>query len=268
MDNNKIEMISSWNDVSTEMFQEIYLAKPSNFDSIYMYKLEMFSILADVDVDDEEFDELEADEVFEALEKISFIEKDPTSNNKKVIGEYTFREYNDQYNPLTLAEFISLEYYFSKDFVKNLHQICAIMYRKTTTDQFNNIVFEKHGTYNAKERSKEFENLKITDVFGVISKFIQFKAAFVKAYYQLFEPADGAISEEEMYKGLEEWEIYELKKELERDKALAVFNWERVLDEMTGGDITKQEAVYDLPLYQVFNKRLYDHMMKLRASGK
>ena len=85
----------------------------------------------------------------------------------------------------------------------------------------------------------------ITQVYGIIGSFLEYKSNFENTYANLFKPdlSDEPVEE------LDE----ETKKEIEEEERLDKFSWERLIYSLTDGDITKTDKVLSLPVVYVFN---------------
>jgi hypothetical protein len=71
------------------------------------------------------------------------------------------------------------------------------------------------------------------------------------SYSNLFEDSNyDVIENEEMF---DEEELVELKKEIEDEKSKAKFSWDSIIYNLSSGDITKMDAITNLPLIYVFN---------------
>ncbi len=235
-----LNLPSSWEDVSVSTFIELKEIESSDFGSILSYKMDKLFVLTETNIDSEIWDTIDTDRLAEINKQLSWIEKQPSTNFKEQVSEYIFKGLNT----LTLGEFIDLDHLFSENYISNLPSICAILYRKTRTDEWNNKVIEPR-TYNEKGRAKIFEEVKITDVFGIIQAYLSFKEAFMTAHENMFnepEPLEPLDLEEE-----------ENKEDIEKEKMLEKWSWERIIFMLGNDSILNFDAVTELPLVLVFN---------------
>ena len=77
--------------------------------------------------------------------------------------------------------------------------------------------------------------------------FVEFRDNFLKVYENLFNPP---IESEELDEN--ELDQEDIKAE-EEEKKLSKFSWERLIFDLSGGDLTKVDQLTDLPIILVFN---------------
>jgi len=227
---------NSWNDILVDQYIELRGLDDSL--SYFDFMLETISIVTDTDID--ELEELSFNELTEIERKLTWLTSEPSKQITREIKEYTYKGLDD----LRLGEFIDLNHFFSENFVDNLPTICAILYRQTRKNEWNETIIEPYD-YDPKSRSGLFMEVGITQVYGLISLFLEYKSNFENTYANLFKPdlSDEPIEE------LDE----ETKKEIEEEEQLDKFSWERLIYFLTDGDITKTDKVLSLPVVYVFN---------------
>lgn len=228
----------SWNDITVEQFRELKSLDNEGFDSLFSYEIEALSIIANIEI--ETIEEMDVDELTELITKISFIKKQPSNKYKKKIDIYTHKGINT----LTLGEFIDLEHYCKDDYIVNLPTICAILYRKTMNNVWGNEEVEPY-RFNPLDREYVFNDLPITQIYGVITEYLKFREDFMKTYENLFQPTFEVEEDEEM--------DIEDKKEEEEEKRISKWSWESIIWSLANEDITKADHVTDLPLIFCFN---------------
>jgi hypothetical protein len=206
----------------------------SNFES----QLELLGVLADVPTED--LEDLELDEFSALLAKISFVQSEPNKRAAQSILEYQLKPLNK----IKVEEFLDLEYYVTKDYIEYLPIICAILYKQTRVDEWKHLSYEPH-EYDLEERSKEFLNLSINSVYGVITSYLQWRENFLNTYSNLF---DEPITEED----LQEVEP-EDRKELEAEMQMSKWAWEKTIYILANEDITNMEKVLGMNLIFAFN---------------
>jgi hypothetical protein len=94
-------------------------------------------------------------------------------------------------------------------------------------------------------RKEVFNEVSINEVFGAVNNYIAYSNDFKKRYENLFNPV---IEETET----EELDEEDLKAEAE-EKVFTKWSWEKLLYDIANEDLTKIDAVTDLPLVFVFN---------------
>lgn len=226
----------SWQQIKVDQYVELRSLREENFGSLFLFNIELLAIVMDTEAD--ELDDLTSDELTENINALRWIGRDPVGMQNNVM------RYNlVPLKYLSIGEFIDLESYFANDYIKNLTNICAIRYRKTD---------EKYN-YDPTDRADEFNELPITDVYGIIPEYLKFREEFIKAYENLFMP------------DIEETEDLDAedKKEEEEEKRLQKWSWERIIYDLCNGDITKVDQVTELPLVMVFNFLSMKHELKI-----
>jgi hypothetical protein len=235
----------TWNDITLSQYQELIELESdseiNNFDRL----LEQLAIVCNTSSDDEMFEELDIDEVFSILDKIKWINKKPSNQFKNKIDVYSVIELNT----LKLGEFIDLEHFFNIDYVQNLHIICAILYKQTEQDKWNNTEFEPY-IYNIYKRSEFFLEQPITYLYGIIKCYLDFKETFEESYNALFDDNSGIIENEEE---LDAEELAEIKKEIAEEKVKSQWSWESIIHGLCVDNITYKDAVLNAELIYTFN---------------
>jgi hypothetical protein len=231
-----MKLPKSWNDVTVEQYIEARktINSTSNFES----QLELLGVLADVPTED--LEDLELDEFSALLAKISFVQSEPNKMPAQSLLGYQLKPLNK----IKVEEFLDLEYYVTKDYIEYLPIICAILYKQTRVDEWKHLSFEPH-EYDLEERSKEFLNLSINSVYGVITSYLQWRENFLNTYSNLF---DEPITEED----LQEVEP-EDRKELEAEMQMSKWAWEKTIYILANEDITNMEKVLSMNLIFAFN---------------
>jgi hypothetical protein len=90
-----------------------------------------------------------------------------------------------------------------------------------------------------------FNELQINEVFGAVNNYITYSNDFKKRYENLFNPVIEEIDTEELDED-------DLKAEAEEQR-FNKWSWEKLLYDISNQDLTKIDAVTDLPLVFVFN---------------
>jgi hypothetical protein len=231
-----MKLPKSWSDVTVEQYIEARktINSTSNFES----QLELLGVLADVPTED--LEDLELDEFSALLAKISFVQSEPNKMPAQSILGYQLKPLNK----IKVEEFLDLEYYVTKDYIEYLPIICAILYKQTRIDEWKHLSYEPH-EYDLEERSKEFLNLSINSVYGVVTSYLQWRENFLNTYSNLF---DEPITEED----LQEVEP-EDRKELEAEMQMSKWAWEKTIYILANEDITNMEKVLGMNLIFAFN---------------
>jgi hypothetical protein len=148
-------------------------------------------------------------------------------------------------NELTLGEFIDLEYYFSQDYIKNLANICALLYRIPEIIEDGVVAKWETTAFKPTARAHYFLEQPITKVYGILTEYIKFRDQFISSHSNLMT--------EDIEEDLSDIDDPEERKEAEKQKALNKWGWEQLIWSMTNGDLTKYEQVIQMKLILVFN---------------
>jgi hypothetical protein len=218
-------------------WQELSQIDPTEFNSVFLQTIEALSILSDTDP--EELEDLDPEELLNLASKVQFIKREPSNKPKDLVKGFRLKPLD----ALTLGEFIDMEYY-TTNLAENFTLILSILYKRWKSDEWNNLVFEPY-TYKLNERKDVFNEVSINDVFGAVNNYITYSNDFKKRYENLFNPV---IEETET----EELDEDDLKAEAEEQR-FNKWSWEKLLYDLANQDLTKIDAVTDLPLVFVFN---------------
>jgi len=231
-----VKLPNSWNDILVDQYielRELDLELPY-FDLM----LETVSIVTDTDID--ELEDLSFSELVEIEKKLTWLTSEPSKKITQKIDKYNYIGFDN----LKLGEFIDLNHFFSDNFVTNLPIICAILYRQTKVNEWNEIITEPYD-YDPQSRKGLFTEVGIVQVYGIIGTFLEYKSNFEETYSSLFKPD---LSDEDI-EDLDE----ETKKDIEEEERLDNYSWERLIYSLCEGDITKTDQVLNLGLTYVFN---------------
>lgn len=252
----------NWNDISVEQFIEIKNLKLEDFNSHFEYYKELISICYQKSND--EIDEMDIDEFDDLKNKISFLFTDIPEKNKDIvlINNISFHFINNL-NKITLAEWLDLEYYLLNDFNNNFTKILAILFR--IKEEKNSILFpdkfEEYESFSS-HRANLFLNIKLTDVYGVVKKYITWRENLLQQYHGLFKNQDETDNAKDLTEKeieiLTESDQKQLKSDIEKEKKIAKWNIEVFLKNITGNDITKVEQIIKLNLIFILNWKSAD----------
>jgi hypothetical protein len=231
---------NQWSQVSLEQFIEFN--KIEKDQGAYHYNSEALSILSDEPI--EVIEDLDIDELNELIQENKWCASEPSKRYKHEVLGMKFKPFKK----LTLYEFIDLDYYFTDNYITNLDKVCAICYRQTIVNEWNEEVFEPYD-FDCTIRADKFLDVPITDVYGIVHEFLKYRDTFLKNYENLFS---GELDEDLTDEERREMDPEEIK-EIEKEKSLAKWSWEQTIYGLTKGDITKSEKVGALPLIYVFN---------------
>jgi hypothetical protein len=232
-----MKLPKSWNEITVSQWVELNSIDPEEYNSVFLHTLEAISILSDTDP--EELEELSPEELIDLASQVSFIKREPSNKPNELVKGFRLKPMD----ALTLGEFIDLEHYVSQS-VQNFDILLSILYKRWKTDEWNNLIFEPY-TYSIMSRKDTFQDVSINEVFGAVNNYINYSNDFKQRYENLFNPV---IEEDE---GVE-LDADDLKAEAE-EKVFTKWSWEKLLYDLANQDLTKIDAVTDLPLVFVFN---------------
>lgn len=233
-----MQLPKTWSNISVSQYAELKGLEASSFDSAFDYNLEMLSILTDTDIND--IEDLDFDEMSDIINELSWINREPNRPINRKISDLHYIGFHN----LKVGEFIDLEYYFTNNYHKHLTDICAVVYRKSKLDEWNNVVFEPY-SYDLNDRKELFNELPCTDVYGIVKDYILFRDNFMNAYINLFqEPATDEIEEDL---------TDEDKEEIAKEDSLNKWSWEKTLYILANEDITRIDDVLNMNLIFAFN---------------
>lgn len=249
-----MKLPNSWDEILVDQYIE--LRGLDNELPYFDLMLETISIVTDTDID--ELEELSFNELVTIEKQLVWLTSEPSKDIAPHFSKLGGRPYKGykvdvNYKPywhykglddLTLGEFIDLNHYFSENFVEELPTIAAILYRQTKLNEWNETIIEPY-EYDPRNRKELFMEVGITQIYGIITSFLEYKSNFEETYANLFKPD---LSDEDI-DDLDE----ETKREIAEEERLDKFSWERLIYSLTDGDITKTDKVLNLSVVYVFN---------------
>ena len=230
----------SWNEITIEQFIEL-----SNLDAStgsYSYNSEALSVLSDTSI--EEIEDIDIEDMANIMLELNWAKSQPKNFYRNELLGMVVKPISK----LTLFEYIDLEHYFANNYISNLAIIAGIRYKHTEVNKFSNLIYEPY-SYSPRDRQELFLDLPITEVYGLIQEFLQYRDNFLKTYENLFNPeAEDDLTPQEKA----EMDAEEIK-EMEDAKKSTKWSWELMIYTLCDGDLTKYEALGELPLVLVFN---------------
>ena len=226
----------NWNEVNVNQWLELNTIDDDEYNSVFLQTIEALSILSDTDP--EELEDLDPEELIDLARKVSFVKREPSNKPKELVKGLKLKPLDR----LTLGEFIDLEHY-AMQFVHNFDILLSILYKRWKTDEWGNLIFEPY-SYSIMSRKVLFQDVSINEVYGAVKNYIDYSNDFKKRYENLFNPV---IEEDDT-----ELDEDDLKAEAE-EKVFTKWSWEKLLYDLANQDLTKIDAVTDLPLVFVFN---------------
>lgn len=250
----KLKKVNSWEDLTLEQFLALKAVDPLDVDTSTGLLVKKASIISGCT--EEEVEEVDLEELTVYALEIRFTNEDPKEYKKRV-GKYKLK--NFRY--MTIGEFITLDSYVSKDYVKNAPKIISILYRRTKINEFGTEELEPLGKIDIDERAEEMLQMKAGSVFGAVLEFLEFRENFVTRYASFFEGEDDEDDE-----GFVDEELTEAERRAEEreEKLRKKWAWHITLHSIAEGDLTKMEDVTELELEMVFQFRKMEEELKLK----
>jgi hypothetical protein len=234
----KNKLPKAWNQITIESFIE--LRTLSQDEGVFNYQIDVLCTL--LDCYPEDLDHLAIEELDELLIEVKFIRDEPPKNYNKKIGNFTLKPFNK----ITLGEFISLEAYFSDNYIEKLLNIIAILYRRVRVNEWDDEILEPYN-FNSNDRLDWFLDFPITEVYGLLPEYIKFREGIIDQYKNLM-----IESYEDDFEVDQNMDAEDLKT-VEEEKKQKKWAWEQLIWHLCNEDLTKFNAVCELPLILVFN---------------
>jgi hypothetical protein len=229
-----------WSEVTLEQFIEI--SEIDKEQGAYYYNSEILSIITNEPTED--IEDLDIDELNALVGQCKWALSQPSNKFKSELLGMKVKPLSK----LCLYEYIDLDYYFTHNYITNLANICAILYRQSKVNEWGEEIIEPY-EYDCTIRADRFLDLPITDVYGIINEFLKFRENFLKTYQNLFQGEElPELTAEEKA----ELTPDELKEEEENKKG-SKWSWERMIYGLCNNDLTKSDKIGGLPLTYVFN---------------
>lgn len=185
MNLDSIKIPKTWDEITVGQFIELNTIDLTQFESEFYLNLEKLAIVTNTSADDEFWEEMDVIELSNIIKTSEFLFSAPANKFKSKLEDgYILKSFND----LTLGEFIDIEYFIADNVITNFTKILSILYRKHKVGEWSEIIMEPYSVIDLNARSEEFEDIYITNVFGIIDAYAQFKNDFVTKYNALFEP--------------------------------------------------------------------------------
>ena len=228
---------NNWSDVTLNQFIE--LRSLNSDDGLFNHNIDVLCIVTDSHPNF--FDDVDMHDVHEWSKDLKWLHSEPSKLYSDRVGKFHLKPMNE----LTLGEFIDLEYYFTQDYIKNLPNICALLYRIPEIVEDGVVVKWETTNFKASARAHYFLEQPITKVYGILTEYIKFRDQFISSHSNLMT--------EDIDDDLSDIDDPEERKEAEKQKASNKWGWEQLIWSMCNGDLTKYEQVIQMKLILVFN---------------
>lgn len=202
------------------------------------------------DIDFDELDDMPYDEVIELEKSLIFLTNPPPRINKDklIIKDYEFHLID--FNKMEFGSFIDMEYYLTKDenWIINMTNILQILFRQVVQEEteLHGKILEPYYNFGTK-RTFLFNDVLLVDVWGSISKYLEFRD-------KLFNSYEGMFSEKEKTEDIDTTRMTaEERKELEKEKRISKWGYELLLMKLANNEPLKIREAMEMPLTTSFN---------------
>jgi hypothetical protein len=247
-------MIKSWTDIDIELWSELNeIKRLKDTLTTTEFYIEIIAFLEEISPDDQIFDEMTSGELFEKINKSSWVWHIAETVPKPWNG-MTPKPLND----LTFGEFIDLES-FQADPEANLQAIAALLWRKTKEDDWGNTIWEPY-EYDLETRKTLFLKAPITHVYPAIGTYQKWRQNFFENYAELFMTEQDQKEIEEV-EDLGNHSRTQAKKAEILEERQKKWSWEALIWNMSGETMTQIIPLLQLPVLLVFNMLSMKHSL-------
>lgn len=230
-----ITKLKSWKQITIRQYLDIISLDINDYADNIAFQCDKISILYDIPI--EEIEELSFD-ALQDLDNLPFLKKLPTSVS--LMEGY----YLKSFTRLSLGEFIDLQHYISD--VQNVPFMLAILVRKGIINDFENVTLEPY-EYTLQQRKDLFENQYMGDMYSIYADFINFNNNILDKYSDLFITSNDDQDEEI------DIQDEEIKAEIEAEKKHSMFAWDKLIYNLTDGNLAYYKEIINLPFILILN---------------
>jgi hypothetical protein len=235
---------SSWRDITVDHYQFINEVQFESEDGFLSKTLKAVEVLCGIHEDDDVFDELTVSDIKTLSTRIDFLKHLPTNVNFE-IDNYSLINFNK----ITCGQYIDIEFWL-EDITPNLHKIMATIYQQCKYDEWGNKIYEPY-IYDINKRSEVFSELPMSNVYGAVDYYLQWREKFIEDNKSIFEKEDADDEQDLNMFSKEEQE--EIKQDIEKEKIKQKYAWPYFLHQLADGDIVKMKEMLNLNLLYVIN---------------
>lgn len=261
MNMTKLILPNNWNDIYCWQLielDEIFNVK-DEFEDDIDFVIEQLSVLANVPIEDDRLYKYTNSEIHRIFShQLKFLTDDYLFKYN-VAPKYfeldgvTYKKIN--LNDLTVSEWMTMDYFINEGSKLNFHNLIATMYRRVRTDEFGNEIMEKF-EFDFEKRAEEFKQLPVT--YAPVAEFINFKNECFKNFdltnkIDDDEVDDTLLEDDEVEEKKEGAKAKYRRMEAERlAKLTKLFNWEKLLMDLTNNNINEAHQMLELPVLFLF----------------
>lgn len=251
----ELKLPKNWSGISVEKFIQLKGIDENDFATHLSFRMEQIFILTGTEPDDDVWDVTPADDLTVMIKQLDFLKSSPSHNFKKKIKRLNYKE------SITLGEFIDLEYLCGINYFEKLPEICAMLYRKNSLNEWGHNIIEPRG-YDESKRAETFLNISINDIYGVLQSYLNLKKKILDSYGEMLNEVD---NDEELEVEAQENEE-KTSEDLDAEKQQQLANkwaWERVIHHYSQKSNLTFREVTNLPLIFFMNQLAMFHDLKI-----
>lgn len=249
-----MDLPKSWSDITVELYAELQQVRAENFKGVTGMMVEVLSILSGEDV--EVIEEMPTRRIKKLYDSVAFIQSPPRVRPAR---EFDLNGLQLRYKGmgLTLGEYIDLVGWNTG--IVQAEYIAATLYRRVRLGDWGEDLFEPR-VYDLEERATAFAAMPVSKVWGCVNDFRDFNTMIREKYGELFpseEPEEDEGDEPKENRRTIGSQANEAK-----ERARKLHQWQKLVHDLCGGDITKRSEVLKTPVIYVFNTMGMTHDLK------
>lgn len=246
----------NWSDISISQFIELSNLKQKDFETDIDFQQYQLSVILNKSLDEigdisyEDFPTIYGNNT-------KFLSTQIPTNRSKSTLNIDLTTFNlIKFNELSVGEFIDLENYISDGYINNLGVICAILYRIYTPPTNPKLYLptcEPYGNWIFL-RSELFLDIPITDVWGTIKSYLEFRDLVFEKYEGLFSSTEEQDEEEsELVNELSSEEKKIIAEEKKAQETINKWGWDLFIMRIAKYDSTKMDMAINMNFIQALN---------------
>lgn len=246
----------NWSNISVSQFIELSNLSQEDFQSDIDYQQYQLSIILNQSLD--EIGDISYEEFADVYTSNSkFLSTQvPTTKSKSTLNIDSTTFNLVEFNKLSVGEFIDLENYISDGYINNITIILAILYRIYTPSIKPKLylpTIEPYGDWIFL-RSELFLDIPITDVWGTIKSYLEFRDLVFEKYEGLFNSGDEEVEDEsELEQDLSSEEKKIIAEEKKAQETISKWGWDLFIMRIAKYDSTKMDLAIGMNFIQALN---------------
>ena len=256
---SKIKIPKSWDELTCNQLLDLLDLENEKDDyNGYDFLFEQIAIICDMDSNDDIFYEITVEEINIILREMNWISQpfNHMANQYFELNGYKYKKID--FNAMLVAEWITFEYYITKNYKEYCREIIAASYRRIKTDDFGNEIMEEFD-FDFNKRINEFDELTLN--YLPIKEILDFRSSCFETFdlSNKLDDDDEEIIDEEIAEKI----VDENKPQTYREKANEqnesvqerinkIYNWEKICMDLTGNNIKDSYELLKIPIVYLF----------------